>query len=363
VQGGYDVREAYVDLYLGPVDVRFGHQILVWGRADAFNPTDNLTPRDMRVRSPDEDDRRLANLALRTTFNFEPVRWEWIYVPFYAPSFFPIFAMSGPIGFDEADYPEPLFENATAATRLNVELPAVDFSVSYLYGYATFPGVGLANFSVAGIPPEVSVQFRAYQHHVVGFDFATAVGEWFGLRGEAALRWPRDDGTGEHVPLREIQYVTGIDREFGDLSVILQYVGKTVLDWEPLPATGLMDLAAGKQPSPEQLAAILADPEGAAFSEVARKTRMVSGQTEEISHSVSLRLAWKLMQETLLPEILGLYYVSTGEWLIRPKLTYLLADGLHIVAGAEIYGGPDDTLFGTIDATMSAAFLEFKAHF
>ena len=96
VQGGYDVREAYVDLYLGPVDVRFGHQILVWGRADAFNPTDNLTPRDMRVRSPDEDDRRLANLALRTTFNFEPVRWEWIYVPFYAPSFFPIFAMSGP---------------------------------------------------------------------------------------------------------------------------------------------------------------------------------------------------------------------------------------------------------------------------
>ena len=165
------------------------------------------------------------------------------------------------------------------------------------------------------------------------------------------------------MPLREIQYVTGIDREFGDLSVILQYVGKTVLDWEAMPATGLMDLAAGKQPSPEQLAAILADPEAAALTEVARKTRMVSGQTKEISHSFSLRLAWKLLQETLLPEVLGLYNVSTGEWFLRPKLTYLVADGLQVVAGAEIYGGPDDTLFGTIDATMSAGFLEFKAYF
>jgi hypothetical protein len=39
-----DLREAYVNAYLGPLDLRIGQQIIVWGRADALNPTNNLTP-------------------------------------------------------------------------------------------------------------------------------------------------------------------------------------------------------------------------------------------------------------------------------------------------------------------------------
>jgi hypothetical protein len=46
-----DLREAYVNMYLGPLDLRVGKQIVVWGRADAFNPTSNLTPLDFRIRS------------------------------------------------------------------------------------------------------------------------------------------------------------------------------------------------------------------------------------------------------------------------------------------------------------------------
>jgi len=48
-----------------------------------------LTPRDMNIRSANEDDRRLANLALRTDLNMEPTRLELIWVPFYAPSRLP----------------------------------------------------------------------------------------------------------------------------------------------------------------------------------------------------------------------------------------------------------------------------------
>ncbi len=47
-----DLREAYVNAYVGPLDVRLGEQIIVWGRADGINPTNNLTPQDRRVRSP-----------------------------------------------------------------------------------------------------------------------------------------------------------------------------------------------------------------------------------------------------------------------------------------------------------------------
>jgi hypothetical protein len=60
-----DLREAYVNAYVGPVDLRLGKQIIVWGRADALNPTNNLTPVDFRIRSPLEDDIRLGNVGAR----------------------------------------------------------------------------------------------------------------------------------------------------------------------------------------------------------------------------------------------------------------------------------------------------------
>jgi len=44
-----ELREAYIDAYLGPLDLRLGRQIIAWGRADLLNPTDNLTPRNMMV--------------------------------------------------------------------------------------------------------------------------------------------------------------------------------------------------------------------------------------------------------------------------------------------------------------------------
>jgi hypothetical protein len=35
------LREAYLDIHFGPMDFRIGKQIIVWGRTDRINPTDN----------------------------------------------------------------------------------------------------------------------------------------------------------------------------------------------------------------------------------------------------------------------------------------------------------------------------------
>jgi len=366
VEGTFDLHEAFANVYLGPLDIRFGHQIIAWGRADAFNPTDNLTPRDMRVRSPNEDDRRAANLAIRTWLNFPPLRWEIIYIPFYAPSHFPSFALPGPIAFTEPDYPDTDFEHGIAATRLNFELAKVDFSVSYLFGYATFPGLGFVELRYLQDPIELAVAFRAYQQHVAGADFSTAIGDLFGLRGEVAYRHTLKSGKSEHVPLPDLQYVLGVDREFGDVSIIVQYVGRTVFDWEKLPDP--KDIV-GQLPPRELLEQLMANPivAGAIVAdirtEIRRNTRMIAGQTTRFSHALTARVAWNLLQETLTLELLGFYNFSTEEWILMPKITYSIADGLKASAGAEIYGGPDGTMYGTIDQIMSAGFLELKAYF
>jgi hypothetical protein len=139
----FNIREAYVSAYLGPFDFRIGHQIVVWGRADGINPTDNITPKNMLARSPDEDDRREANFLLRTFFNAHPFRIELIWVPVFRSSVVPTNLIPFPpgISLDDPDYPDARLKNGAVAAKLNLELAAVDFSLSYFNGHNPFPGI------------------------------------------------------------------------------------------------------------------------------------------------------------------------------------------------------------------------------
>lgn len=54
-----------------------GRQIVVWGRADGINPTDNLSPRDYTRLVPDETDQRLGNDAIKLTYIPESGTNKW----------------------------------------------------------------------------------------------------------------------------------------------------------------------------------------------------------------------------------------------------------------------------------------------
>ncbi len=338
------VREAYVNVYAGPVDVRLGHQIIVWGRADGNNPTDNLTPRDMRTRSPNVDDARLANFVLRTAYSKGIVRWEALWVPVYAPSHFPSFQLDGPISFVDPIYPDTDLSNGTGALRVNLVGESIEGSVSYLYGFATFPGLEVQDFGVKPDKLIVDITFHAYRHHVAGADFATTLGD-VGLRGEAALRVPEKEDDAEYIPHPDVAYVMGLDYLLpGEVSLIAQYVGRAVLEWdEPFEAA--------------------TPPEGLVHA----KTLLIAGQTKELSHAAMVRLQWTLLHETMAQEVAGLYNVSTEEWMARAQVTYDIADALELFLGGEVFMGPDEpgeeTLYGMIDEVQSAGFVEVRGSF
>ena len=69
----FDIREAYVDLYTGPLSFKFGKIITPWGKGTVFNPTEKITPLDPTVRSPDEDDMRLGFWGLQGSLNMGPL--------------------------------------------------------------------------------------------------------------------------------------------------------------------------------------------------------------------------------------------------------------------------------------------------
>jgi hypothetical protein len=369
-----DVREAYVNGYFGPLDIRLGQQVIVWGRADAFNPTNNLTPFDLRVRSPNEDDRRLGNVAARAFLNFAPFRIEGVWVPLYKPAEIPTVALPWYVDFNDTDFPPPDLSKGTEGVRVHLEFPSFEMSASYLYGYAPLPGLALSEVVLATQTP-IHVKRQAYDHHVVGMDFSTAIGDFLGLRGEAAFRYPMHFRSRIHAPNPDLQYVLGLDRTFGSVSIIAQYMGRYTFDWkreqsQPADPDSILALTDDRwapwnieNESAATIEETLTQATLTANSELLVRNQMLFSQLERVQHLASVRIEWLALHDTLSLSALGFLNFSTEEWLLFPKLGYQVTDSLSTSVGAEFYGGPTGTLFGLIDAELSAGYAELRYSF
>jgi hypothetical protein len=202
------------------------------------------------------------------------------------------------------------------------------------------------------------VGFTAYRHSVIGCDFSTTVRDGYGLRGEMAYLRPVHYKDLEEAPLPELYYVAGVDREFhrGEISVIVQYIGRYVFDWSEIIDRDLTSAGIPSGAPPDQLLRFILD-------EVELKNRMIQGQQDRVSHAAFLRAEWKLLQETLSLELVNFYNFTTREVFVRPKVSYDIADALNLTVGGEIFHGRDDTLFGTIEESQNAGYIEIKVSF
>jgi hypothetical protein len=342
-----NVREAYVNLYAGRFDFRVGHQVVVWGRADGVNPTNNITPQNLLIRSPDEDDRREGNFLIRSYYNVHPLRLEMVWIPYFKSSYIPTTLIPLPPGITriDPDFPDNNLKNSAFALRLNLVLASIDGSVSYFNGHYLTPGIS-GNIPETFTPTlSLDVYQKSYRAHVVGADFQTTVAGSFGLRGEVAYKSPHEDYQSlVYVPNPDLQYIVGMDKEFrGNFSLILQYIGRFVFSFEELISPV----------NPAQIPAY----------ELAKINRMISGQKNQLSHSFSVRAEQKLLYETMSIEFLGLFYLTTSEFFIKPVLRYDISDAIDFAFGGSFYSGPNDTLFGTVDTLLSAVFTELKISF
>ena len=366
-----DLREAYASAYLGPVELRFGKQIVVWGRADGFNPTSNISPVDFRIRSPIEDDRRVGTVGARGFLTLSPFKLEAVWMPLYVPTMYPTFDIEDTVtSFVDPNFPTLSLRNSLVAGRLHLELSAFDASVSYLYGNAPLPGIALESFLVGspatgGANAErgyIHIQRRAYIQHVIGADFSTTVSDWFGLRGEAAYRRPVNYENKPWAARPDAQWVLGIDREFGPVSIIAQYLGRYTFDWEPRRpednrgAEGILTL---NPQNPDDVA----QAQTAIDNQLFNTNRTLFNQLYQLQTLASVRVEWKTLHETLSLSALGLYNFNTEEWLLFPKVGYQIGGGLTAYAGAEIYSGKRGTLMDLIDEKLTAGYVELRASF
>jgi hypothetical protein len=360
----FQLREAYADLYLGNFDLRAGQQIIAWGRADGINPTNNLTPQDYFVRSPEPDDIRMGNFLVRGRYAIKSrIRLEGIWVPVYRHSVyrFDLFDMPDFVNFADPYNPGAALKNGSFAGKVEFLFDRFDGSVSWFNGYDPMPGIEAGPLpETPGENPSIDMYARPFRQQTVGFDFSFGLGS-FGVRGEAAYREPDARYKGEiFVPNRDLRYVLGIDRSSGIFNMMVMYSGQYIFDFEEmqmLESFPEIEPEILQQPAVWEMLGPVMDQQLAGFN------RVIFDQTKEIMHSLAARPAISLFHDVLDLEIFGLYNFSTKEWTLLPRLSWSVSDNLKLGIGGQYFEGPPNTRYDLIAPVFNGGFMELRYTF
>lgn len=310
-----NLNEAFADFYFDTFDVRLGKQIINWGKADVFNPTDNLTPTDYSNLLDEED---LGVFAANVNFYWDDWNLQVVGIPFFAPTRLPprdtrfsLIPPDTPVLVRDPELPPDTIDNAQIGLRLKTTYRGWDFSVSYYDGINDIPSPEL-RFEGSPVPMPVVVpvynRFRAF-----GADFATVFERW-GFHGEAAQFVFDGDRQDSYF-----QYVIGFDYTKSnilfdqDLFIIVEYVGLDVTDRG-------MTLETETPPLDRVLTSALA-------------TNIKYNFTE---------FTWL--------EIRGaIDFYQGDDYYVQPQLVHAVNDNLMVALGVDILGGPRDTFFGQFE--------------
>jgi hypothetical protein len=337
-----ELREAFVDVRFGKLDLRVGRQIFAWGRADGVNPTDNLTGEDLTLLAPDDDDRRLGTTAVRASYYFGDVSVSGVWLPEFRGHRFPLPAPPPGQAFvrEVREWPGDQW-----AVRVEQTGRAVDWSVSYFDGRDLFPDLGI-DVGLEGTRGEQQargapgIQLSHHRVRVAGGDMAANIGR-FALRAEGAYV-DTEDSTGNDPFTKNpfVFLVLGGDRTFREyLNLNVQYLYRLVVDYQPAPVPLPLD----------SRAAFL-------HATVASQQAVLNSQAKRVQHGMSFRLAHKWRRETLEAECAAAAFFGPRGLDIRPKIAYAVTDHWKVLVGAEVYRGESSSVFGLLRPNTSTYF-------
>lgn len=353
----FQIKEAYAGYSGEKFDAYLGNQIVNWGRADGFNPTNNITPNDYFFLSSDPDDQKMANFMLRMRYRLSPViDFDLIGIPFYIPSVYryDLFDMGQFVQFEPVMLPDRQFKNSSYAVRTNIELPGIGFSLSWFRGYDPFHGYNVSNIDWSGGFPAITNTPVPYLKNTLGADFAMPLNTWI-VRGEMAFNHTRNYDTAMYIPNPDFSYVLGIEHDFGGVNAILQYIGKYTLDFTSLA-----------EPVPENPSDPLAQMQYVQqkiYYESEMFNRRIFYQQKQSNHALMINLSKSFAYDVWNIELTGYYNLTSEEYFIRPKITLKATDALSVAAGASYMDGPENSVFSYSKSVLNGFFIELKVNY
>ncbi|MDF1574173.1 MAG: hypothetical protein P1P86_03155 [Bacteroidales bacterium] len=366
-----ELREAYVDLQSGPLGFRLGKLISPWGKGTLFNPTNKLTPMDPATRSPETDDMNLGIWALQGNLYLGSLlKLTATWNPLYRPGKLltdPI-PMPGYVSFLEPEYPGVKLDEGSYGIRLDLHAPVMDASLYWFDGYHGWPGISFDSFildSLSMEPVSLSILEKAYKIRMAGVDLSIPAGAWIFRVEGAWLQANNDHKEREYLPFPEISYTAEAERSGSWWTTIAGYYGKFIMDYSPALAEPLLSaereqflplMQGGMPDGPETVNAMI-------IEQVAAFNRLYNYQLEENYHSVFLVLKGDFFHNKLEIHAPVLYNISTDEWMARPAVSWMPADGLRVKAGLHGLWGSKHSLYDMVGPVLNAGFLSMTLTF
>lgn len=333
------VRELYWRDDIGPVGVRLGRQMVVWGRADGLNPTDNLSPRDFTLLAPEDGDLRHGNEALRLE-TAAPLGSASLLIFARANSHtIPLEALPGVRYQREKRHNGGQWalrwEISGAGASENGE-GGIDGSVSYFNGWDPTPDLVPAGLSASGL----DVALRNNRLRVLGADMSM-VRHGVVWRAEAALTHTDSTGATDYTHKKPQFWVVGGAEWSLPQSTTLGLQG-TFLH--------VQDFG-----DPNQLAV-------GPLRELAWRQLATSGQSGRNQTGVLWRLARRLNNDTVTLETNGVAVwggAGNVSGLLRARAEVALDDHWQLLVGGDRYFGDRHSSFGQLRLN-SAFYLQLR---
>lgn len=313
-----DLEEYYVEFNFNDFDIKVGKQIFSWGRADVFNPTDNLNPRENIDLFVDEE--KLGVLAFNFIYYLKDITFNFVFIPTYTPTRLPLIDSRNSFLDPEAlpdinarDLPTNTFANTQSAIRISKYIAGWDVSLSYYDGFD--------DITLPLIEDDFSITPDYNRMRVVGLDFATTFGG-LGFHGEAA-QFIYDSGKDEDY----FQYILGVDYTWTniiknhDIFVIIEYMGEktTKSRGDDSPAFG-------------------------------------SGLARVFTNSLLSTVNYKISDAFEIETNLLFNLDDHLSYVIKPEIHYDISDKTKLVLGVDIIEGVQETFFGQFEEDDRAYF-------
>lgn len=332
-RGDADLVEGWMRYTNGNLELKAGRQIVVWGRADRLNPTDNISSTDYTMLVADDDEQRRGNFMVQSRIGLGLFTLDGYWLPEFRSNIFPFDTRRPGIAFLPD---QEISDNRQFAMKLDRSGGSVDWSLSWFHGTDRNRDIVFIPFTPPG--PFVAVQQRFPKLDVLGADLAGTVGQ-IGYRAEIAYTDVRGQDDLYHKN-SNIWAVAGIDTPVLDVwNLNLQYSRRHILDYsDPWAITN------------------------PAARAVTLQSAAVNNQLDRNQNGVTLRVARKWLQDTLDFELSSVVWMETGDATVRPKLSYAVNDQLRITAGADIFIGPALSYFGRA-RNLSGGFVQVNSGF
>ncbi len=317
--GTWDFQEAHIDYYTDLVDIRFGQQVMAWGKADELNPTDILNPQNLTNLSEEKGIRKIGLISLKGEWKFDDFILETIWKPEFDHMILPpldsrwaFFAIPGLETLPPPDFPSNRLQDTEWAFKLSNTISMFDFSISYFDGWDNI-ATPILSFN----PQLQQLQLdklKFYRTKMIGADFAGSIAS-VGIWGEAAYFITENHGSDPLVKNPYLQYVVGSDYTFSyDIVINIQYLQEIN--------------------------------ETEADEEIASKL----GIGIPLQQAASFRVTKKFGDaEQHLIELFGIYDIKNEGIYIKPSITISPESAVGLEVGYQVYVGKEKSIFGRFE--------------